>query len=327
MNAALEQFEKGSLILFVLFYVIVHYFDRAVRKVRLESLFGVGVEPVAFPNGGVESDFFRVAFLFWVVVKFFDDVLLRPVVRSHPDWSSGWRAAFIVLLIAVPIMVGVLFFFWWRRRPTGVFPLSRGLLHDTVGRMTETMTLSGWIEMPVWVLPDSDGARTCARLGRGVVVPLSLLDQLSRKEIDAIVARQLCLQRRSFPRNLLWTMLAPDVGAVVALGVLHAGVVISCLVYASLLVAELYVLSRRLPRIFIQADLRAISLTGDSESFFSALRGLERFGGKPLAPEVLQQIVIESGMILKRDATPGGVSPDTELERYPTSGSYLLTGF
>jgi Zn-dependent protease with chaperone function len=181
--------------------------------------------------------------------------------------------------------------------------------------------------IPVWVVPDFDGAGTCAQLGRGIIIPLSLLDQLSRKEIDAVVARQLCLQRGSSSGNLLWTLLASDVAVVVFLGVVHAGVAISCLAYISLVVAELLVLAHRLPRIFVQADLRAVRLTGDGESFLSALGGLKRFGGRPLAPEVLQQIANESRPIAEGVALLAGDSPALAWDRYPTSGSYMETGF
>jgi Zn-dependent protease with chaperone function len=327
MHDAMEQIEKGFLIFAVLLFIAVLLLDWAIRKARLESMFGNTVKPAVFPAGGIEDSSFRLFWTAWVVFKLTDEFLLRPVVRSHAPWSPGWRTVFLAVYAAVPLVLLTLIYVWWRSRPKNVFQLSRGLLFDTARRMTNKLAPLALMETPVYLIPNPDCARTCARFGRGVVLPLPLLDILNRKEIDALVARQLCQQTNRSSRRKLWTLLASNAAIVIAVGLFHPGVVISCLAYASFLSAELWILFRWLPCGLIEADLRAMRLTGDPGSFVSALRGLESFGGKPLEPKVLQEIA-RAAVVSKDRLADLREEPTTPAtDRYPTSGSYLETGF
>ena len=60
MHDAMEQIEKGFLIFAVLLFIAVLLLDWAIRKARLESMFGNTVKPAVFPAGGIEDSSFRL---------------------------------------------------------------------------------------------------------------------------------------------------------------------------------------------------------------------------------------------------------------------------
>ena len=98
------------------------------------------------------------------------------------------------------------------------------------------------------------------------------------------------------------------------------------LTYSSLLAAELFTFGRFVPRILLNADLCAIRLTGDPDTFFSALGGLSRFTGVPLPEQVLREIGRETSVSSARIAELTGETIPKPGDRYPTSGSYMDTG-
>jgi hypothetical protein len=158
-------------------------------------------------------------------------------------------------------------------------------------------------------------------------VPRRLLDSLSRREIDALVTRQLCLQStKQYFYPAFWTLLVFDVAAVLVAQLLHAGTAGCLLVAAFLFAAELGVLSIYLPRAIFQADLRALDLTGEPEVFLSALGGLSRFSGTPLPPKPLQEIARRKSLSPDRIASLLAEDCSPDQDRYPTTGSYLTTG-
>ena len=161
---------------------------------------------------------------------------------------------------------------------------------DAVKKLARKAKIFAWLDPRVYVLPDQGFAQACAQVRSGVIVPRRLLDSLSRREIDALVTRQLCLQSKQYFYPAFWTLLVFDVAAVLVAQLLHAGTTGCLLVAAFLLAAELGVLSVYLPRALLQADLRAIDLAGEPEVFLSALGGLSRFSGIPLPQTPLQEI-------------------------------------
>jgi Zn-dependent protease with chaperone function len=323
----MEQFDKSFVIFAALVYVAALLVDRAVRKARLESMFGSTASAAFFPIGGIEDFSFRVVSVGWLVFKMIEDFALRPVVHLNAHWSLAWRDVYLGTFVAIPLAFVALIFFWWRGRPKKVFQLSRGQLFETVRRMTDEIAPMGLMEVPIYVVPEPDCAKTCSRLSRGVVLPLPLLDLLNRNEIDAVIARQLVLQVKGRLGWRVWAFLASNVAVVATVSLLNLGMAISDLLYAFFLTAEIYFLFRILPRLLMEADVRAIRLTGDPESFLSALRGLEKFGGKPLEPEVLREISSRSTESANRIMDYHSEFATLMPDRYPTSGSYLETGF
>jgi hypothetical protein len=166
----------------------------------------------------------------------------------------------------------------------------------------------------------------CARAGSGVVLPFELLELLNRHEIDSLALRQLCAQSKKFYFTSFWILLACNVAVVSAVQWIRVAPPSSFLIFLSLLAAEFFALDRYLPHMRFQADLRAIQLTGDAESFFSALGGLSRFTGVPLQESMLQKIGRATGV--SPDRIPTLLAPrETKPEdRYPTTGSYMDTG-
>ena len=159
-----------------------------------------------------------------------------------------------------------------------------------------------------------------------MLVPRQLLDSMSRREIDALVARQLFRQSKQYYRPPFWTLLACDVVAVCLAEWLVVSPAMRWVAFLSLLAAQFAALAIYLPRALLQADFRAMELTGDPEAFLSALAGLSRFSGVPVGEALLQEIVRRSGVSSDRIPALLAERSAPAEERYPTSGSYLTTG-
>jgi hypothetical protein len=107
---------------------------------------------------------------------------------------------------------------------------------------------------------------------------------------------------------------------------LQAAQLFAFLLYLSLLAVELFALSRSLPRMLFQTDLRAIQLTGDAEAFFSALGGLSRFTGVPPSEPMLLRIGRATGISPERIKELLAEHETKPEDCYPTTGSYMDTG-
>jgi hypothetical protein len=179
----------------------------------------------------------------------------------------------------------------------------------------------------VYLVMNPSFAQPYARLEMVVVLPFGLLNLLGRREIDSLVAQQLCLQSKQFYDPVFWMLFGCDVVAVTSLGLLHTGPLASGLLLLLLLAAELSLLVHYLPRMLLRADLRAIRLAGDAEAFFSATGGLSHFTGVPLREATLAEIGLVAGVSPDRVSALIAVRSSPAMDRYPTSGSYLETGF
>jgi hypothetical protein len=209
----------------------------------------------------------------------------------------------------------------------GEFRVLRGKLKATVRDFSQRSKFFGLLDAPLYVIPGTDFGEICTRMGSGIALPLELLDLLSRREIDALAVRQLCVQSRKFYFPLLWILLACNVGAVSVVQRLAAGPLYIFLLYLSLLAVEFFALGLYLPRMLFQTDIRAIQLTGNAEAFISALGGLSRFTGVPVEELMLQKIGRETGVSPERAKILLDEHETKAEDRYPTSGSYFDTGF
>jgi hypothetical protein len=227
---------------------------------------------------------------------------------------------FVLLFLAAAIR------FHMRLRALGDFQLSRGNLLVTVRKLSKNSKFLGIQDAPLFVIPNSDFAKMSARMGSGVVLPLSLLDSLTRREIDALAARQLCVQSRQFYFPIFWILLACNVAVVVVVQAVEVAPLYAFLLYLSVLVLEFLILRRKLPQMFFQADLRAIHLTGDAEAFFSGLGGLSRFMGVPADKSVLWEIGRQVSVSPDRIEMLLAEHDTKAEDRYPTTGSYIETG-
>ena len=141
------------------------------------------------------------------------------------------------------------------------------------------------------------------------------------------MAQQLCLQSKQFYDPAFWTLFGCDVVAVTIIGLLHIGPLVSGLLLLLLLAAELSLLVRYLPRMLVRADLRAIQLAGNAEAFFLAMGGLSHFTGTPIIKATLAEIGLAEGVSPDRISALLAERSIPAEDRYPTSGSYLETGF
>jgi Zn-dependent protease with chaperone function len=225
-------------------------------------------------------------------------------LSAPPGPGPYGQMALFVVIVAVWILAGFIGIRSQRRQSAiEPFQLARGVLMDAVKKLARKAKIFVWLDPRVYVLPDQDFAEACARVRSGVIVPRRLLDSLSRRELYALVTRQLCLQSKQYFYPAFWTLLVFDVAA-----------------------AELGVLSIYLPHAIFQADLRALDLTGEPEVFLSALGGLSCYSGTPLPQMPLREIARRKSLSPDRIASLFVEHPSPEEHRYPTTGSYLTTG-
>jgi hypothetical protein len=332
MHDAIGHIAVGYLIVLALLFCNIIFLDSAALRSRQRSLLGNVGGALSIWLGIKDKRITYLFFLLWIVpgtvcmfVGMFNDHPATHPKVPPPLWQEITIATIgaIYILIFMAAMRLAL-----RSRILKKYQISRGLLLNAVNsisRNAKVTTSLGQVP-PVYVIPDSDFARTCPLMRIGVVIPLRLLDLLTRREIDALAAQQLCLQSYQIHDPALWILLGCNVVVVSLAQWLQIGPLLSCLVYPSLLAAELYTLSRYLPHILFQADLRAIRLTGNADAFFSAMGGLSRFTGVPPSEPMLLQLGRATG-VLPEQIKELLVEHETKPEdRYLTTGSYMETG-
>jgi len=101
------------------------------------------------------------------------------------------------------------------------------------------------------------------RASRGVVLPLGLLDQLSRSEIKALVARQIVYSNESFTSPSHGSCFAamslwPPLWRLLRFGPPRHPII--CALCAAIMAIELVAIERCSPRMLFESDLRAIRL-------------------------------------------------------------------
>lgn len=326
MYDRIERAQLAIAIIFTIHFAAMVFVDRAQLMSRRASLQGNACRvPIVWAGIG-SSISFRVFWLVWLVLLIARDIFFDPGRHAHAplplwEWIVLWSLAAVFLLEMVADIR-----FLRRMRILKSFQISRGFLFSSVKGLSRRIGYLGIGTAPLIVTPDAEFPMACDRVGSGVLLPMGLLDQLSRKEIDALATRQLSVQSRGLYFPLFYVLLACDSVVVALLFWFNAAPVYSFLFCVSLLAAELLALNLRLPHMLFQAELRAIRVTGDVESYLSALGGLLRFTGSPIDESFVQQIARLTKFPVERAQMLLGPHETSMEERYPTSGSYMDTG-
>jgi Zn-dependent protease with chaperone function len=321
-----QQLGDGIVLVFVLQFFGIIFLDSALQKSRIICRLGkTGGVMNIWPGRGVDLSG-MISYGTWLVYGILQDLLDYHRAQTYRSLSLQGKVAFAALFTVMFLYLAFAFRFQLRLRALNDFRVLRGQLYTAVSKLSKICKFLGLQGVPLYVIPDQDFEMLCVRAGSGVVLPRRLLDQLTRNEIDALAARQLCLQSRKSYFSIFWILLICNI-VVVSLGQwFHIVPIYSFLLYTSLLVLEMFALNRYSPRMLFMADLRAIQLTGDAEAFFTALGSLSRFTGVPPS----ESLLLELGRVAA--VSPGRIKEllaehETKSEdRYPTTGSYMDTG-
>jgi hypothetical protein len=326
MYDMIEQLQEGLVNVVALQFFIALFLDRAQLKYRQKNLLGkTGIDPLIWP-GRATIFCFYLFYFGWFSIRVFYDLSGRFTKQTFGTSTLFWKIFLAALCVAFLLIFVAMVRFTSRVRILDEYRLSRGRFFIAVDQISKKGKFLKVFGSSLYVLPDHDFRKLCARMGGGVVIPRRLLDQLTRSEVDVLVAQQLCLQSRMFYFPALWILLACNITFVFVVQSLHVNPLTAFLLYLSLLTIELFALSRSLPRMLFQADIRAIQLTGDAEAFFSALGGLSRFTGVPPSESMLLKIGRATAVSPERIKELLAEHETKAEDRYPTAGSYMDTG-
>jgi Zn-dependent protease with chaperone function len=189
--------------------------------------------------------------------------------------NAQWRPAALLMLAAVALRVVC------ERRRLGELDLTpHAITHgDLRDRVMALAAAAGVKLRMLYVMPTARGRVANALAVQGGIVMFTdlLLQRLSRREVDAVLAHELAHLRRGHPRWLL----VPAVTVMVFASLLTrpgtAGYVLPLASAAAVLATVM--VSRRLE---YQADRGAVELTRDPEAMISALAALARLNDLPL---------------------------------------------
>ena len=137
----------------------------------------------------------------------------------------------------------------------------------------------------LYVLPAAKGrvANAFARSGNSILLTDYLLEHLTKREVDAVLAHEMSHLKLKHPRKLTWAFLASIGGAViVATGLARMGQGPRPWFYAGVVLVPLivaYFFSRRFE---FAADATAVQLTGDPEASITSLVKLNRLNLLPI---------------------------------------------
>lgn len=328
MQAVIENLRDELVVIFALHIIIFLFLDRAQLKSRRKILLGAEKHPLLIWLGpGCWASYYTYMPIYLLLI-FSRYLFLHPTRHHHTDslapiWQWFVVAAIIVGFAGLTVN-GVRF--QLRVRALRCFVVSRGKLKARFDKLSERSKLFVFPPLSLFVLPDNSFSEQCSLFGLGVAVPRSFLDSLTRSEVDSLAARQLSLQSTRFYFPAFWFFLAANAAVVIPVFWLHPSSLIADAIYALLLVAELFVLSRMLPGMLLQADLRAARLVDDAESFISALGALSRFNGTQPDETLLAAISKEWSITPDRIQALLIEHETREEDRYPTTGSYMDTG-
>jgi Zn-dependent protease with chaperone function len=197
------------------------------------------------------------------------------VVAMASFTASDWKAGVFALLAAIAVVV----LLPGARGPLGTRPqsLSTGALRD---RLFDLATRAGVRLRELYVVPMRRERMANAFAVSGGVVMISdeLLDRMSKREVDAVMAHEISHLEHQHPRLMVLTA--------AAVWVLLAGVAlplrmpyVAPIGLAASWLAYLFV-ARRCE---LAADAGAAALTGDAEAMISGLGRLARLNDAPLA--------------------------------------------
>jgi hypothetical protein len=323
MTSAIEQANRYFALGVCLQTVGMLVVDHAQLKNRMFALFG-NTERVPLvwvgPGTGVLLGCLTPLCLLALNIA---GLLGRTAAPDRLPWTWLEKALLLAFVVGVALL-------WWseirfsrRARTMGWFALSRGRLFDSVRTLGHKAHAPFLGEMPLYLIPDQRRIPSGVWVGSGVLFPLPLLEQLTRREIDALVAWQLCRQSSRFYLPLFSSLLVCNAVAIVLAFCLHLSLAASFAIFTLLPMAEVAGLLRYLPCALLRADLRAIEITADAEALLSAVGKLSRFNGTN--PD-LHELAELSGTPPERRLFLLAGHAQLGEEHYPTKGSYLETG-
>jgi len=326
MNAVIEQLRHGAVIVFTLHVSTMIFIDRVQLQNRRRCLIGDSVGTPIYWRGPASERSFYLLWSSWILLDVVGLAAPRSIVSSRvpaPYWQWFALGAWAILVLWI---VTVDFRFRRRMRFLKDFQVSRGRLVDAVDGLALRTGAFALGTPPLFIIPDRDFEKGCARLGVGAALPLELLDMLSRQEVKALIARQLCQQAGSFYYAAFWALFVVDASGVVAVRMLQFGTLASGAAFILLAAAEFLLLGRFLPQMLMNADIQSIRLTGDPEAFFSGVGGLSRHTGAPIQEASLMEVARRSEIPPERLTTLLAERVSPAEDRFPTSGPYLETG-
>ena len=328
MTTAFDRVQEGLAMAFCLQIWTMFIVDRAELKSRMVGILGYARRIPLIWSGPAVNRAFWMLYMPWVGVSVVGDFAGMGDTHPHVPWALWQKVVFGLFAVAVASFA-VVATIWIRRRrrQAKMLPLSRGVLWESVRKMARKVRISELIGgAGIFVLPDMSRALRLGWPGTTVLIPRQLLDSMSRREIDALAARQLCLQSKQYFYPPFWTLLACNAAVVCLLEWLVASATVRSLGLLPLLAAQIVALRFYLPGALTQADFRAVEMTGDPEVFLSSMAALSRFSGTPINEPLVTEVARRSGISVDRipDLLAERIVP--EEDRYPTSGSYLTTG-
>ena len=325
MPTVLDRLQEALLIVFALYLPAMAFVDRAQWRSRLVELLGNAKGIPVLWRIPIDDPIASILYFSLVPLYCADAVLRSPATHAHVPWQlwQGGVLAIIATVVWVPMGVGMTRGRRWQGRAEAL-RLSRGALMLRIRRMANKTGI--FRRLGIYVLPDMRLAWDCAYSYRVVLVPRQLLDSMSRREIDALAAWQLCRQSKQYYAPPSWTLLACDAVAVCMLDWLKVSPATRWIILLAVLAAQFAALAIYLPHALAEADRRAVDLTGDPEAFVSAMAGLSRFSYAPMREAWLQKIAARSGVAADRIPALLAERIAPAEDRYPTSGPYVTTG-
>jgi hypothetical protein len=323
LTAVSDRLQEGIAMIVALHLPAMLFVDHAQLKSRLVGILGYAKRVSAIWSGPATDRTFYMIMFPWIGLG----LVWPSAADQHAPWHLWQKAAFGLLaaiLVSFAILATMRVKLWGRYAAT--FQVSRGVLFDSVGRMCREAGISGWTDPRVYVLPDLSQAQRFASFGTTILVPRPLLDSMSRREMDALVARQLCRQSKHYYYPPFWTLLVCDVAAVGLLEWLAPSSVVRWVALLPVLAAQFAALASYLPRALARADFRAAELTGDPQAFLSSMAGLARFTGAPMDEASIREIARHGGVPAERIPDLLAERTVPAEDRYPTAGPYMLTG-
>lgn len=325
----LNNFADALAYVLILQWVAMLSLDRMTLRVRAASLLGNSKTVPRFWYGpGCAGTFYGLYWL-WMFAYFAADIT-RPQTIHRSRLSSDSSAIAVVAVLLVAFGFNLFLGFQTRAAAASLetYRVYRGKLADAarsvVSRCGRRLLP---FDVALYVLPKENFADLCNSVRWGVALPFEFLDELSRKEINSIVAGQVSRQSQHVYAPVYWAaLLLNGVSAYLVyafhLGLAEAGILLVALASIELISIRLYS-----PFMQFRAELYSIELGGSPEAYFSARGWLNSIGGEPLRPEMLRRIAAKSNLSeAEMSALLSKQQISEEKDRYPTSGSYLETG-
>ncbi|MFZ1086935.1 MAG: hypothetical protein WAN35_18375, partial [Terracidiphilus sp.] len=264
MHVSNQQFGDGFLLVMVLQFYGIIILDCAQQKGRILSRLGrtAGFSSIWPGKDGRSST--SILCSVWITADLFRHIVFHHDAHSNPPLSLSEKVAIAALCTVMFIFLVFAIRFQLSLRGLNDFRVSRGRLYNAISKLAKRSGFFRLEEAPLYVIPVTEYSKICVRVRNGVALPRQFLDYLTREEINALAARQLCLESlRPYFRSF-WILLGCNV-VVVSIGQwLQLTPLLAFLIYLTLLAGEMVAFIRYSPAILLQADLSAIKLTGNA---------------------------------------------------------------